>query len=83
MDLRSFPFDRQICMLTFESFNYNIAEVEMRWHPQYPVTLLHNIRAEWGHVKDAGEFIMKPITLADYELVEIKNSIVQTVKLGI
>ncbi|CAD5214386.1 unnamed protein product [Bursaphelenchus okinawaensis] len=31
MDLTRFPFDNVTCTLTFESFNYNIAEVEMTW----------------------------------------------------
>ncbi|CAD5219929.1 unnamed protein product [Bursaphelenchus xylophilus] len=33
MDLTRFPFDNVTCTLTFESFNYNIAEVEMNWSP--------------------------------------------------
>uniref|UniRef100_F1L1D3 Ligand-gated ion channel 50 n=1 Tax=Ascaris suum TaxID=6253 RepID=F1L1D3_ASCSU len=31
MDFTSFPMDEQSCLLTLESFNYNLQEVDMRW----------------------------------------------------
>ncbi|VDN55905.1 unnamed protein product [Dracunculus medinensis] len=43
MNLKRFPFDKQKCFLTFESFNYNTGEVRMSWNQPYPVMLLKNI----------------------------------------
>ncbi|CAI5447239.1 unnamed protein product [Caenorhabditis angaria] len=43
MRLKRFPFDKQRCYLTFESFNYNTGEVRMQWNAPYPVILLKNI----------------------------------------
>uniref|UniRef100_A0A915C9X8 Ligand-gated ion channel 50 n=1 Tax=Parascaris univalens TaxID=6257 RepID=A0A915C9X8_PARUN len=41
MDFTSFPMDEQSCLLTLESFNYNIQEVDMRWtNATAPVSLL-------------------------------------------
>ncbi|ULT93807.1 hypothetical protein L3Y34_003365 [Caenorhabditis briggsae] len=43
MKLKRFPFDKQKCYLTFESFNYNTGEVRMSWNQPYPVILLKRI----------------------------------------
>ncbi|CAB3405778.1 unnamed protein product [Caenorhabditis bovis] len=43
MRLKRFPFDKQKCFLTFESFNYNTGEVRMQWNQPYPVILLKRI----------------------------------------
>ncbi len=43
LDLRSFPFDTQSCLLVFESYSYNSEEVTVRWFPE-PVTLMKEIR---------------------------------------
>uniref|UniRef100_A0AC35U6K2 Neurotransmitter-gated ion-channel ligand binding domain protein n=1 Tax=Rhabditophanes sp. KR3021 TaxID=114890 RepID=A0AC35U6K2_9BILA len=37
--LKTFPIDTQKCMLFYESFNHNFAEVEMSW-TQTPITIL-------------------------------------------
>ncbi|VDN58795.1 unnamed protein product [Dracunculus medinensis] len=44
MDFTSFPMDEQMCLLTLESFNYNIQEVDMRWtNATAPLTLMKQI----------------------------------------
>uniref|UniRef100_A0A5S6QHG3 Neurotransmitter-gated ion-channel ligand-binding domain-containing protein n=1 Tax=Trichuris muris TaxID=70415 RepID=A0A5S6QHG3_TRIMR len=40
MELQRFPMDVQKCSLTFESFNYNIAEVHMVWADANPISIL-------------------------------------------
>ncbi|CAI4227846.1 unnamed protein product [Auanema sp. JU1783] len=44
MNLKRFPFDKQRCFLTFESYNYNTGEVRMQWNQPYPVMLLKTIQ---------------------------------------
>ncbi|CAD6194596.1 unnamed protein product [Caenorhabditis auriculariae] len=44
MNLKRFPFDKQRCYLTFESFNYNTGEVRMKWNQPYPVILMKKIQ---------------------------------------
>lgn len=44
MNLKKFPFDKQKCFLTFESFNYNTGEVRMQWNQPYPVIILKDIQ---------------------------------------
>uniref|UniRef100_A0A1I7YN10 Neur_chan_LBD domain-containing protein n=1 Tax=Steinernema glaseri TaxID=37863 RepID=A0A1I7YN10_9BILA len=43
MDLAKFPMDMISCLLTFESYNYNIKEVRMRWNEPTPVLLFKDI----------------------------------------
>uniref|UniRef100_A0AC35U6J2 Ligand-gated ion channel 50 n=1 Tax=Rhabditophanes sp. KR3021 TaxID=114890 RepID=A0AC35U6J2_9BILA len=43
MNLIRFPFDKQKCFLTFESFNYNTGEVRMQWNQPFPIMLLKDI----------------------------------------
>uniref|UniRef100_A0A1I7YRA0 Ligand-gated ion channel 50 n=1 Tax=Steinernema glaseri TaxID=37863 RepID=A0A1I7YRA0_9BILA len=43
LDLRSFPFDTQTCMLIFESYSHNSEEVTLDWMEE-PVTLMKNIQ---------------------------------------
>ncbi|TKR86927.1 hypothetical protein L596_011423 [Steinernema carpocapsae] len=43
LDLRSFPFDTQTCMLIFESYSHNSEEVTLHWMEE-PVTLMKNIQ---------------------------------------
>ncbi|KFD72262.1 hypothetical protein M514_01324 [Trichuris suis] len=40
MELQRFPMDVQKCSLTFESFNYNVAEVHMVWADINPISIL-------------------------------------------
>lgn len=40
MDFSSFPLDRQTCLLTLESFNYNNQEVDMKWLQIRPPLIL-------------------------------------------
>lgn len=42
MDLKMFPFDDQQCKLVFESYSYNIQEVQLSWH-DHPITFLNPI----------------------------------------
>lgn len=39
MDLSNFPMDTQSCSLIFESYGYNVAEVQLRWLSFGPVTI--------------------------------------------
>ncbi|EJD76102.1 ACC-1 protein, variant [Loa loa] len=43
MDLRNFPMDSISCMLTFESYNYNIQEVRMKWNEPHAVLMFKDI----------------------------------------
>uniref|UniRef100_A0A915BAD1 Neurotransmitter-gated ion-channel ligand-binding domain-containing protein n=1 Tax=Parascaris univalens TaxID=6257 RepID=A0A915BAD1_PARUN len=43
LDLARFPMDSVSCILTFESFNYNIEEVRMKWNEPNPVILYKDI----------------------------------------
>ncbi|KAK0411605.1 hypothetical protein QR680_005740 [Steinernema hermaphroditum] len=43
LDLRSFPFDTQTCMLIFESYSHNNEEVTLHWMEE-PVTLMKSIQ---------------------------------------
>ncbi|CAI4229778.1 unnamed protein product [Auanema sp. JU1783] len=43
LDLRQFPFDVQSCILIFESYSHNSAEVELAWMEE-PVTLMKEIQ---------------------------------------
>ncbi|VDM97971.1 unnamed protein product [Thelazia callipaeda] len=43
MDLRNFPMDSISCMLKFESYNYNIQEVRMRWNKPHAVLMFKDI----------------------------------------
>ncbi|VDM12402.1 unnamed protein product [Wuchereria bancrofti] len=43
MDLRNFPMDSISCMLTFESYNYNIQEVRMKWNEPHSVLMFKDI----------------------------------------
>src|SRR5690242_11993593 len=42
MDLKKFPMDTQTCELVFESYSYNIADVQLSWLPEAPVTIPPN-----------------------------------------
>ncbi|KHN82453.1 Ligand-gated ion channel 50 [Toxocara canis] len=43
LDLLKFPMDSMSCLLTFESYNYNINEVRMRWNEPNRVILFKDI----------------------------------------
>ncbi|VDO63412.1 unnamed protein product [Onchocerca flexuosa] len=43
MDLTNFPMDSISCMLTFESYNYNIQEVRMKWNKPHAVLMFKDI----------------------------------------
>ncbi|VDN34484.1 unnamed protein product [Gongylonema pulchrum] len=43
MDLTKFPMDSISCMLTFESYNYNIDEVRMKWNEPHAVLMFKDI----------------------------------------
>lgn len=43
MDLTKFPMDYISCILTFESYNYNNKEVNMKWNQPYAVLLFKDI----------------------------------------
>lgn len=43
MDLTNFPMDSVSCMLTFESYNYNIDEVRMKWNEPHAVLMFKDI----------------------------------------
>lgn len=42
LDLRTFPFDTQTCMLLFESYSHNSEEVTLHWMVE-PITLMKQI----------------------------------------
>jgi hypothetical protein len=42
IDLRTFPFDTQTCVLLFESYSHNSEEVTLHWMVE-PITLMKQI----------------------------------------
>jgi len=44
MDLKNFPMDSQKCQLTFESYSYSIAEVQLEWLEPNSVTVPENTK---------------------------------------
>lgn len=44
MDLTTFPMDSISCILTFESYNYNIQEVRMEWNKPSSLILYKDIQ---------------------------------------
>uniref|UniRef100_A0A914WTT8 Uncharacterized protein n=1 Tax=Plectus sambesii TaxID=2011161 RepID=A0A914WTT8_9BILA len=75
MDLTAFPMDTIFCWLTFESFNYNINEVKMRWREPLSIALLNDIKTQWGSNKSivATTTPADFINLADYELIKMQT----------
>jgi len=43
LDLRTFPFDTQTCVLLFESYSHNSEEVTLHWMSE-PITMMKNIQ---------------------------------------
>lgn len=81
MELSAFPFDSERCELTFESFTYNNAEVQMVWKDSSPVGMLNEVlraqsypETQSGNSSYNSSYTLVNLMLADYELVRIDNS---------
>ncbi|KFD48741.1 hypothetical protein M514_10371 [Trichuris suis] len=79
MDLTAFPMDTVRCSLTFESFNYNIDEVHMKWRECLPVFMEHESRLK--NYASAGKLLpsylnMPAMKTSDFHLVNISTSAV-------
>lgn len=40
INLRTFPFDTQVCSMVFESYSYNSQRVRLEWFEEAPITLI-------------------------------------------
>uniref|UniRef100_A0A5S6R2Q7 Neurotransmitter-gated ion-channel ligand-binding domain-containing protein n=1 Tax=Trichuris muris TaxID=70415 RepID=A0A5S6R2Q7_TRIMR len=79
MDLKAFPMDTVRCSLTFESFNYNVDEVHMKWRKWDPVFLEHESRyRNYASVgKPLPSYLNMPaMKTSDFRLVNISTSAV-------
>jgi hypothetical protein len=76
--------DELQCLLTFESYNYNVDEVRMVWYDTEPVALLNNLKREWMNSSDSTHMAppelisiisnLPAVQLADYELIKLVSS---------
>ncbi len=44
IDLRAFPFDRQKCVMIFESYSYNSQKVQLKWFEDAAITLMKQMQ---------------------------------------
>lgn len=71
MDLQTFPFDIVTCTLTFESFNYNIEDVQVHLLAPFHSQNMHKFQMNWTSIG-----VAKPrdkMELADFILSKITN----------